>query len=78
MASAEGKPRIRKRYRRLRAAYSFIGGSLIGIAGSLTAFALNPGEDGGTLTLLVSLTLASTGIGIHLNGSKRPAQRITH
>jgi hypothetical protein len=78
MANAEGKPRIQKQYRRLRAAYSFIGGSLIGIGGSLAAFALNPGEDGGTLVLLVSLTLASMGIGIHLNGSKRPVQRLTY
>jgi hypothetical protein len=72
-ATAGGKPRPQKRCQRVRAAYSFIGGSLIGIAVSLVV--LNAGEGDGELMLLVAMILASSGIGMYLSGSKTTAHR---
>jgi len=66
----------KKRSRRLRRAYSFIGGALIGISLSLPVLVLNAGDDYGELVLLTSLILASTGIGMHFNGSRRTVRRI--
>jgi len=68
LLTADGKPRTKKRHER-RAAYSFIGGSLIGAAVSLLLFLVNA-EGDGALMLLVAPVLASTGIRMHLSGSK--------
>src|ERR1700692_895934 len=75
MNSGEHRKRPQRRPERLRAAYSFVGGSLIGIAVSLTLFLLSAGEGAGDLMLLAALTLASAGIGMHLSASKRTAHR---
>jgi len=61
---------------RLRRAYSFIGGTLIGISLYLPVLVLNAGNDYGELVLLASLILASTGIGMHFSGSRRTVRRV--
>jgi len=66
------KPCPTKPSKQLRSAYSFIGGSLIGISICLPVFALDAGKGGGAPVLLGCLTLAATGIGIHLRGAKQP------
>ena len=63
-------------HHRLRRAYSFMGGSLIGISISLPVLILDARNDFAELVLFVSLILASTGIGIHLSGSKRTVQGV--
>jgi hypothetical protein len=54
-----------------RRVYSFMGGCLIGISVSLPAVALDAGEGGGALVLFGCLTLAATGIGMHVRGTKQ-------
>ena len=63
-------------HRRLRRAYSFMGGALIGISLSLPVLMLDARNDFGELVLFVSLILASTGIGMHLNASKGTVLRV--
>ena len=62
------EPRPTK-YRKLRRACSFFGGSLIGISTFLPIFELDAGEGGGALVLLGSLSLAVAGIAIHLRSA---------
>jgi hypothetical protein len=52
-----------------RRAFSFVGGSLIGIAIALPVFALDAAEGDGALALIGSVTLAAVGIGMHLRGA---------
>ena len=51
-------------------AYSFVGGSFLGIAACLPIFALDREEGAGPLALLGSLTLACTGVAMHVRGMK--------
>ena len=54
-----------------RRVYSFMGGCLIGISVFLPAVTLDVGEGGGALVLFGCLTLAATGIGMHVRGAKQ-------
>ena len=66
MVLAEPRP---TKYRKLRRACSFFGGSLIGISTFLPMFELDAGEGGGALVLLESLSLAIAGIAMHLRSA---------
>jgi len=63
--------RSRQPGRTLQSAYSFVGGFLIGISIALPVLAVEGDEGGGALVLAGSLTLAVTGIGMHVRGAKR-------
>ena len=54
-----------------RRVYSFMGGCLIGISVFLPAVTLDVGEGGGALVLFGCLTLAATGVGMHVRGAKQ-------
>jgi hypothetical protein len=52
-------------------AYSFIGGSLIGIAIALPVLTVDALEGDSALLFIGSVTLAATGIGMHLRGASK-------
>ena len=59
-----------RRPRKRSLAYSFVGGSLLGIAACVPIFALDWEEGAGPLALLGSLTLACAGIAMYVRGMK--------
>ena len=63
------KPRRGMQIGKWRRACSFIGGCLIGTAIALPVFAFDALEGDGALVLIGSVTLAATGIGMHLRGA---------
>jgi hypothetical protein len=69
-AAAGPTIRVLRRPKKRSFAYSFVGGSLLGVAACLPIFALDLEEGAGPLALLGSLTLACTGVAMHVRSLK--------